>query len=123
MRRSAGHASSNASGGTRRAAYRKASATTTTSSSGPMIGRNSGIRSIGDSTHSPANATATFTRRGTRGSRRSLRAVVTQAGSTVARSLASPGGNRLAKTIKIAHDTISTPTATIANFSNVTSNV
>ena len=60
-----GHASSNTARGTCRAAYRKARATTTTSSSGPITGRNSGIRSIGDSTHNRANPTATFARRGT----------------------------------------------------------
>ena len=38
-----------------------------------MIGRNSGIRSIGESTHSPANSPASLARRGTRGSRRERR--------------------------------------------------
>ena len=57
---SAGHASWIASCGTRRAANRNASATTITSSSGPITGKNSGIRSIGDRTHTPATATASF---------------------------------------------------------------
>ena len=51
IRRSAGQASTSASAGTRRAAYRSASATTTTSSSGPITGKNSGMRSIGEITH------------------------------------------------------------------------
>jgi hypothetical protein len=38
-----------------------------------MTGRNSGSRSIGDSTHSPAIRIATLARRGTRGSLRSRR--------------------------------------------------
>src|SRR5215218_3666142 len=110
-RGSAGQASSRTGRGTLRAAYRKARATTTTSSSGPMTGRNSGIRSIGESTHRPANATATLARRGTRGSRANRRAVVAQAGSTVARSFAAPGGSRRASTINSAHEAMMTPTA------------
>jgi hypothetical protein len=43
-----------------------------------MMGRNSGMRSIGLATHRPANTTAIFARRGTRGSLRSRRTVVTQ---------------------------------------------
>src|SRR3954452_4352013 len=70
-----------------------------TSSSGPMTGRNSGIRSIGDSTHSIATTTATLARRGTRGSLRSTRMAVTQSGRNPARSLATPGGGRRASTI------------------------
>ena len=67
------------------------------SSSGPITGRNSGMRSMGDNTQSPANVTTTFTRVGTRGSLRRRRAVVTHAGRTVARSLARPrsGGSSL----------------------------
>ena len=57
-----GHASNSTDRGTWRAAYRKASATTTTSSSGPMTGRNSGIKSMGDNTHRSANPIATFAR-------------------------------------------------------------
>ena len=76
MRCSAGHASVSTWPGTRRAAYRSAMATTITSSNGPMTGRNSGIRSTGERTHSPARATATFAFLGTRGSLRRRRAVV-----------------------------------------------
>lgn len=77
------------------------------------------MRSIGDNTHSPAIATATLTRRGTRGSLRSLRAVVTHAGSTEARSFARPGGSRLASTIITIQDTA----ITIAAMSNQCSNM
>jgi hypothetical protein len=49
-------------------------ATTTTSSSGPITGRNSGSRSIGDSTHSLARTTAALACHGTR------RATMTPAG-------------------------------------------
>ena len=83
---------------------RRASAITMTSSRGPMIGRNSGMRSIGDSSQSPAIATATLALVGTRGSPRRRRTVVRQAGSTVARSLAAPGGNRFAANANSAHD-------------------
>src|SRR3954447_10729169 len=88
-----------ASRGTRRAANRNASATTTTSSSGPITGRNSGIRSIGESTHSPASPTTTFARRGTAGWARSRRAVVTHAGRKRASSFAVPSGRRRASRI------------------------
>ena len=77
------------------------------------------MRSIGESTHNPANATAALTRRGTRGSLRSRRAVVTQAGSTEARSLARPGGSRLANTIITTHD----KAITIAAMTNQSSNM
>lgn len=83
-----------------------------TSSSGPMTGRNSGIRSIGDSTHSIATTTAIFARGGTRGSRRSTRAAVTQSGRNAARSLATPSGSRRASTISSSQDTSTTATAT-----------
>ena len=63
------------------------------------------MRSIGDNTHSPAIATTTLTRRGTRGSLRSVRAVVTHAGNTEARSFARPGGSGLANTIITIQDT------------------
>jgi hypothetical protein len=56
------------------------------------------MRSIGESTHRAANATASLARRGTRGSARSRRAVVTQSGRNPARSLSSPGGSRRAST-------------------------
>jgi len=75
-----------------------------------MTGRNSGIRSIGDSTQSPANATAIFADRGTRGSLRKRRTVVAQAGSTDARSLADPGGSLLASAIISPHDPTITAT-------------
>src|SRR6266545_3770672 len=48
-------------GGTLRPAYRNAKATTTTSSSGPITGRNSGMRSIGETSHRPASTMATPT--------------------------------------------------------------
>jgi hypothetical protein len=76
-----------------------------------MIGKNSGIRSIGDSTHKPANATATFARRGTRGSHRSRRTVVTQAGSTAAKSFAAPAGRLRARTARNAQVATTSPTA------------
>lgn len=86
-----------------------------------MIGRNSGIRSIGQSTQTKAMTTATLARCGTRGSRRSLRAVVAHAGSTVARSLAAPSGSRRASTTISAHVATSTPPAVLATrkFRNV----
>src|SRR3954464_10845257 len=69
-----------------------------------MTGRNSGIRSIGEMTQSAANATASLARRGTRGSRRNLRAVVTHAGSTLARSFIDPGGSRRANSTSTAQE-------------------
>ena len=63
---------------------------------GPITGRNSGTRSIGDSSHSPASATTTLARRGT-SVRRSRRTVVTQSGTKPARSRSSPGGRRRAR--------------------------
>ena len=51
------------------------------STSGPITGRNSGIRSIGLATQIPATTIATRARRGTRGSRRSRRTAVTQSGT------------------------------------------
>src|SRR4051794_24055389 len=79
-----------------------------TSSSGPMTGRNSGIRSIGESTHSAANPTATLARRGTAGSVRSLRASRTQLGRNAASSLAAPGGRRRARSTRTPHDSTRT---------------
>jgi hypothetical protein len=84
------------------------------SSSGPMTGRNSGIRSIGLATHSPAITTATLARRGTRGSRRSRRTVVTQSGMKAARSRRIPGGSRRASSSRTSQDTTMTATV-IAN--------
>src|SRR4051794_27563584 len=66
------------------------------SSSGPMTGRNSGIRSIGLATHTPATTIAILALRGTRGSLRSRRTVVTQSGMNAARSRSRPGGRRRA---------------------------
>src|SRR3954465_14887845 len=66
------------------------------------------MRSIGERTQSPAKATASFADRGTRGSRRRRRTVATHAGSTVAKSLAEPGGKRLARTIITSHDNTNT---------------
>src|SRR2546423_1766353 len=48
-----------------------------------MTGRNSGIRSIGERTHSPATPTASLARRGTRGAPRRGRTVVAQSGRTL----------------------------------------
>ena len=83
-----------------------------TSSSGPTTGKNSGTRSIGDSTHKAANPTATLARRGTRESHHSRLAVVTQAGKTDARSLAAPGGRRRTRTTIAVHDRASRPAPT-----------
>ena len=87
---------------------------------GPMTGKNSGMRSMGDSTHRPANPTATFTRLGTRGSLRSRREVVTQAGMAVARSFAKPGGRRRARTIITTHDAVSATRPMINHRRNMT---
>src|SRR3954454_5890017 len=81
-----------------------AKANTTTSSSGPITGRNSGMRSIGDSTHSPANAMATFALRGTDGCLRKRRTVVRQFGRKPASSLSVPGGSRRARNTSTTHD-------------------
>src|SRR3954454_19288520 len=75
------------------------------------------MRSIGERTQSPAKATASFADRGTRGSRRSRRTVVTHAGRTVAKSLAEPGGNRLASTIISSHEQSSTMKPITNHFS------
>ena len=52
------------------------------------------MRSMGESTQSPARATASLARRGTRGSARRRRAVVMQAGRKPARSRRIPRGSR-----------------------------
>ena len=70
-----------------------------------------GIKSIGDSTQSSAMTTATRAWRGTRGSRLSRRAVVADAGSTVAMSFAAPGGSRRARTAMSPHVATSTAQA------------
>ena len=108
---SLGQASRRTCRGTVRPAYRSSSATAMTSSNGPMTGRNSGIRSIGDSTHSIAIRSAIFARRGTRGSVRSVRMAVTQSGRNPARSFATPGGSRRASTISTSQETTTTATA------------
>jgi hypothetical protein len=120
MRGSAGHASRSNRRGTRLAAKRKHNATTTTSSSGPITGMNSGIKSIGERTHSSAKTTAIFADLGTSGCPRNLRSVVAQAGRKDARSLADPGGSRLAKTIIRTHDAAITAIGTSTHFVMVT---
>src|SRR5258706_1512507 len=101
---SPGHASNSTARGTRLAAKRTASATTTMSSRGPMTGRNSGMRSMGERTQSAATARAIFAESGTRGSVERRRSNVTQAGRKPARSLSSPGGRRAARTTRSAHE-------------------
>jgi hypothetical protein len=63
----------------------------------PDHGQNSGIRSIGESTHNPAKPSATFARRGTAGSRRSLRTSVNtvgqEAGGLLQETGRQPGGD------------------------------
>src|SRR3981189_1302127 len=81
------------------------------SSRGPITGMNSGIKSIGLATHSPARTTAIFALRGTLGSLRSRRTVVTQSGMNAARSRKTPGGRRLANTMSRDHETSSRTTA------------
>ncbi len=56
-------------------------------------------------------------RRGTRGSRRSLRTVVAQAGNTVARSFAAPAGSVRARTVRSAQVATIRPTAISRNRS------
>ncbi len=79
-----------------------------------MTGRNSGIRSIGDRTQSPANATATLARFGTRGSARSLLAVVTQSGRKLANSFSEPSGSLDASRTSSAHEARTMPPPTSA---------
>lgn len=57
-----------------------------------MIGRNSGMRSIGETTHSAASTRAAFALAGTRASRQRRRSSVTQAGRKPARSLRESWG-------------------------------
>src|SRR6266567_2141307 len=108
---SPGQASRSTWRGTCRPAYRNASATTTTSSSGPITGRNSGMRSIGEASHSPASTIAILARRGTRGSRRSRRTVVTQSGMNRASSRSGPGGSRRASRSSSPQPATISPTA------------
>ena len=72
---SVGHAAGGLARDAAAAAYRSRSTTATTSSSGPITGRNSGSRSIGESTQSIATRRATLARRGTSGCLRRVRAV------------------------------------------------
>lgn len=108
-RGSPGHASNKTRGEIRRATNRRTSATMITSSSGPMTGRNSGIKSIGEMTQINARMVSQRAWRGTAGWRRSRRIVVAQAGRNAASSCAKPGGSRLARTINIVHKTPITP--------------
>jgi hypothetical protein len=62
------------------------------------------MRSIGESTQRPAKATATFARRGTRGSFRRRRIAVTHAGRKPAISFRTPGGSRRARTTSSSHE-------------------
>src|SRR5438105_105099 len=83
------------------------------SSRGPMTGRNSGMRSIGEITHTAAMARATLARRGSRSSLRRRRKSVTHAGRKAARSRGRPGGRRRANRASTAHEAASTPPATM----------
>jgi hypothetical protein len=69
-----------------------------------MTGRNSGIKSIGESTHTAAIARAIFADRGTRGSLCRRRTAVTHAGMNAATSFRRPAGKRAARTTSSAHD-------------------
>src|SRR6478735_3822888 len=64
-----------------------------------MTGRNSGRRSIGETTHTTATSRATFALRGTAGSFRRILAVVTQDGRNSATCRISPSGRREANSI------------------------
>ena len=74
-----------------------------------MTGMNSGIKSIGDTTHTNATMIATFALRGTSGCLRRRRIADGHAGRNPARSFAEPGGNRRANTIIAPRYTISSP--------------
>jgi hypothetical protein len=112
----AGQASRRTDRGTFRPAYRKARATTMTSSSGPMTGRNSGMRSIGDNSQRRARPTASLARRGTLGSVRSRRAVVAHAGRKPARSFSVPSGSPAASATSSAHVTAIATRATTSQI-------
>src|SRR5882757_1072254 len=71
-------------------------ATTMMSSRGPMMGMNSGMRSMGEAPQMPAMMMAILARLGTWGSLRSRRTVVRQSGMNAARSRRMPGGSRRA---------------------------
>ena len=118
-RGSPGHASNNTAGGMRRATNRSTSTTTITSSSGPITGRNSGIKSIGEITQIKAKSVIHRALRGTSGCRRSRRIVVAHAGRNAASSRAKPGGSRLAKTINIVHETPIKPPPTRIHLSHI----
>ena len=117
-RGSPGHASNNTAGGMRRATNRSTSATTITSSSGPITGRNSGIKSIGEITQIRAKTVIHRALRGTSGCRRSRRIVVAHAGRNAASSRAKPGGSRLANTINIVHEAPIKPPPTRIHLSH-----
>ena len=97
-----------------RAAYRSSRMTATTSSRGPITGRNSGSRSIGETTHTTATSRATLARRGTAGSLRRVRAVVTHDGRNSATCRISPGGRRWARSIITTQAIAQSPTSTPA---------
>jgi len=103
-RGSTGHASNNTTGGIRRATYRNTRATTITSSRSPMMGRNSGIKSIGEMTQISARTLNQRALRGTAGCCQSRRIVVAHAGRNAASSHANPGGSRFARTISTTHE-------------------
>jgi hypothetical protein len=69
------------------------------------------MRSIGETTHTIAIRTAILALRGTRGSLRKRRIMVTQAGRNLANSFMSPGGSRAASKTNTAHDAIKHPKA------------
>src|SRR5262245_34344224 len=85
-----------------------------------MTGRNSGIRSMGDSTQISAMPTTILARRGTLGSARSRRTVVAQAGRNPARSLSVPSGRRAARTTSRAHVATSAATPTTSQVHQAT---
>ena len=104
VRGSAGHASKSTAHGTCRAAFERPTRRRARRRVGPMIGKNSGIRSMGDSTHRSAMTTAT--RAATRysgipsqptGSR------CARGKDCFAKSFAAPGGSRRARTTMRPH--------------------
>jgi len=71
---------------------------------------------MGEMTHIIATKTATFALRGTLGSLRRRRIMVTQAGRNLVNSFMSPGGSRAASRISTAHDASRHPKATRTTF-------
>ena len=69
------------------------------------------MRSMGEITQSAAKPMASLARRGTCGSWRSRRVIVTQAGRKPARSRRIPGGSRRARTTRTTHEAIQAPVA------------